>query len=79
MSDPLLCCYADPVEPAVACAASADWEVHHGLGPEDCTHACSEHLGFMLTDAEEHRVYRLDESAPLQEQPAVDRSRSRVV
>lgn len=68
---PLRCCYADPVDSAVRCPRLADWELHYGVGFEDHTHACSGHLGFMLTDAEEHRVYRLRPSEPLQAQPRV--------
>ncbi len=41
------------------CRASAEWLIVHGPGPEDYTHACTDHVGELLTDASEHRIYRL--------------------
>lgn len=41
----------------VGCGKAAEWELVHGPRPDDYTHACSEHLGGLLTDAKEHRVY----------------------
>lgn len=37
---------------------AAEWVVVHGPGPEDYTHSCTVHLVDMLTDADEHRLYR---------------------
>lgn len=41
------------------CSADAEWRIVHGDGPDDYTESCTEHVGFMLTDAPEHRIYPL--------------------
>ncbi len=46
------------------CSKKAEWTIIHGAAPDDCTEACTEHVGDLLTDAVEHRVYRIfDEPA----------------
>ena len=43
----------------VGCEAKAEWDMWHGVMPDDNTHSCTKHVGDMLTDAEETRVYPL--------------------
>lgn len=45
----------------VECEKVAEWEIRTGQGPDDYTHACTAHVGDLLTDAEEHRVYPVSE------------------
>lgn len=53
-----ICCYiADAAE---ACDAPSEWIVVSGLSPDDYTEACSAHVGYLLTDVEETRVYRVE-------------------
>ncbi len=49
------CCYVSDSP----CLAEAEWILYEGDGPEDYTHACTEHVGHLLTDAPEHRVVPL--------------------
>jgi len=44
------CCQID-------CDKDAEWEIYADGVPD--TTACTEHVGELLTDAKEHRVYRL--------------------
>jgi hypothetical protein len=42
----------------IPCSRAAEWEIWHTSGdPYDSTHACTEHVGELLTDAPEHRIY----------------------
>lgn len=43
------------------CPNRAEWRIEHGESPDDYTESCTGHVGEMLTDAPEHRVYRLSE------------------
>lgn len=45
------CCF-------IPCDKDAEWEVVHGENPQvdDYTHACSDHLGHLLTDDSVHTV-----------------------
>jgi hypothetical protein len=43
----------------ICCAAPAKWEIIHGAGLDDYTHACTAHIGALLTDALVHRIYSL--------------------
>lgn len=52
------CCYIDPATER-DCEAAAEWVIYHGHGLEDYTHACTRHVGDMLTDAHEHRIYHI--------------------
>jgi hypothetical protein len=54
------CCYITPT--GVMCGNPAEWEVYHGQHEADYTHACTEHVGALLTDAPEHRVYPIEKS-----------------
>lgn len=55
------CCWIDQ-ETIVPCRAHAEWMIVHGPAPDDWSDSCSEHLGDMMTDAYEHRVYRIAQS-----------------
>lgn len=46
------CCYLD-------CGNGAEWLIVHGDGPCDNTVSCTEHVGYMLTDAPMHNVSHL--------------------
>jgi hypothetical protein len=49
----------------IPCSGAAQWEIWHVSGdPYDSTHACTEHVGELLTDAPEHRVYPIRTGAP---------------
>ncbi len=61
------CCIGDDGN---GCAAPAEWVLEHGYGFEAYTHVCTAHVGAMLTDAHEHRIFPIAmheeaESVPL--------------
>lgn len=39
------------------CGSAAAWQVWHGPSPDDYTETCTTHIGEILTDAPEHRIY----------------------
>lgn len=41
---------------AVGCDNDADVEIRHGSAPDDFTHACTEHIGDLLTDEYQHTI-----------------------
>lgn len=41
----------------LGCEHKAEWRIFNGPGPEDYTEACTPHVGELLSDAPEHRVY----------------------
>lgn len=41
------------------CDRDADFEVWFGNDVDDYTYSCKEHLGDMLTDEDEHRIWRV--------------------
>jgi hypothetical protein len=57
---PYYCCYIrnladddidNPDPPEVTgerCSSAADWEIRYGPAPDDFTHACEAHVGFLL-------------------------------
>lgn len=47
-----MCCKLD-------CTHKSEWVIYDGDGIEDYTEACTAHVGDMLSDAPEHRVYPL--------------------
>lgn len=49
------CCYVDPAL-GLSCERDAAWEVSWGSGYEEYTHACTDHVGALLTDAPVHEV-----------------------
>jgi hypothetical protein len=53
------CCHID--RDNHGCADAAEWEIWDGIQPyfDHYTHACTDHVGAMLTDRPQHRVYRL--------------------
>lgn len=50
------CCFI-PDEPGDPCDQPAEWVIIFGPAPTDHTEACTDHVGHLLTDADEHRVY----------------------
>lgn len=52
------CCLPD-------CASPAAWIIWYGPLPYDYTEACTAHVGEMLTDAAEHKVYPVERSDDL--------------
>lgn len=44
------CCKID-------CGAKAEWTIVHGEKPDDYTESCTAHVGELLTNAPEHRIY----------------------
>ena len=53
------CCYIGPSSGA-QCGNSGEWRIVWGNGPDDWTVACTRHVGEMLTEAVEHRIYHLE-------------------
>jgi hypothetical protein len=55
------CCHID--RDNHGCADAAEWEIWDGIQPyfDHYTHACTDHVGAMLTDRPQHRVYRLSQ------------------
>ena len=43
----------------VPCGRVAEWIIYDGPRPDDYTEACTEHVGALLSDANEFRVYPL--------------------
>lgn len=54
-----ICCFIpDQSNPETSrCPNLAEWTLVHGETPDDYTESCTEHVGVMLTDAVEHRIY----------------------
>lgn len=54
LGDPLMkkqhCCH-------IGCQERVDWRIAHDDGPDGYTEACTKHVGDLLTDAQEHKVY----------------------
>jgi hypothetical protein len=44
---------------SLGCSQPAKWEIRWGIHPHDYTHACSEHLGYLLPDAPRYSVVPL--------------------
>jgi len=57
--DRLCCCIPDQNRLDRRCQNDAEWTIEHGPTPDDYTESCTEHVGTMLTDAVEHRIYRI--------------------
>lgn len=53
------CCYVGE-KTGFQCGSPAEWRIVSGSGPDDYTESCTRHVGDMLTDAVEHRIYSLD-------------------
>lgn len=54
----LECCH---LENGRACKAPAEFEIFYApkFNPCETTHACAAHLAALLTDAHEHRIFRI--------------------
>lgn len=46
------CCY-------IGCKKQAEWQLIHGRSPDDYTESCTEHVGHLLTDTPEIRIYHI--------------------
>jgi len=53
----LFCCF---VGDSGRCEALAEWIVAYGASPDDLTHSCTTHVGELLSDAKEHRIYPIE-------------------
>jgi hypothetical protein len=51
------CCYIVNQETHEGCPKPAEWEIWDSPGPCGDTLACSDHVGHLLSDGPEHRVY----------------------
>lgn len=45
----------------IGCEEKAEWNIVWGNSPDDYTHACTKHVGELLTEASEHRIYPLED------------------
>jgi hypothetical protein len=50
------CCFLE--NNTVPCSVDAEWEIHDG-SPFETVDACTKHVGDLLSDAPEHRIYPL--------------------
>lgn len=48
---------SDPLPDGFGCQNDAAWQIWYGNGPDDNTESCTTHVGEILTDAAEHRIY----------------------
>jgi hypothetical protein len=48
---------AAQASPGERCTRPAEWEIAYSTDPNDRTDACTEHVGALLSDAAEHRIY----------------------
>lgn len=54
------CCYIGE-HVGLQCGNEAIWRIcNHPYGPDDYTDSCTRHVGEMLTDAPEHRIFPLE-------------------
>jgi hypothetical protein len=44
------------------CDKQGEWVIFYGKYPDDFTVSCTEHVGLLLTDSEEHVIYKADEA-----------------
>jgi len=59
----------------IHCEKIAEWIIVHGSSPDDYTESCTEHVGILLTDAIEHRIYQISVEAALAQQQSRARGR----
>lgn len=59
MANKQQCCFIQPGTER-QCEILASWRIVHGSGPDDYTESCTQHVGEMLADAPEHRIYPLE-------------------
>ena len=60
------CCYIYPNSDKM-CQSDALWTICSGFGIGDYTESCTLHIGLLLGDAYEHRIYSIDEPEGLNE------------
>lgn len=51
----LICCYID--HGGNACSKKAEWAIVSGPSVDEYTESCQAHVGNLLTDATEHKIY----------------------
>ncbi len=57
-----MCCHiTDDAFGMWNCSSSAEWIIRHGKEADEYTVCCTVHVGAMLTDAPEHRIYPITE------------------
>ena len=49
------CCFLD--NGIVSCGSNAEWEIHEHGKLYETVDACTKHVGDLLTDSPEHRIY----------------------
>lgn len=56
------CCWIEPglAGEKLLCRDNAEWEINFGPQPCDFTQSCTRHVGDLLTDAKEHRIYPIE-------------------
>lgn len=47
-------------EKVAGCPDKPEWRIVYGASSDDYTESCTAHVGPMLTDAPEHRIYPLE-------------------
>lgn len=70
MAEKAYCCYieslseehdgltlSDELLRELSCWEDAEWEICYGPTPDDYTHACSNHAGWLLVEGRENRVF----------------------
>jgi len=57
MNDRLCCCIPDQSKQSERCEKPAQYEIWFGSG--DFTDSCLEHIPLMMTDAQEHRIFKI--------------------
>ncbi len=58
-----ICCFIDPKSKlGEGCNNYAEWEIVHGERDSDNTQSCTEHIGYLLTDAPIHYIYPIGKS-----------------
>lgn len=45
----------------IGCEAAAVWQIFDGPNPEDYTEACTPHVGDLLSDVPEQRIFQIYE------------------
>jgi hypothetical protein len=58
-NEPNSCCFIGP-KSGYQCGSDAEWRIVHGSTSDDYTESCTRHVGEMLTDAPEHKIYPLE-------------------
>ena len=57
VSDKIECCFIGEGPEGVSCDKEAEWQIVSGPRDSDVTYGCTAHVGYLLSDALEQRVY----------------------